>query len=122
MGKVLQALFYCHQMPERSLYFRGKQLPICARCTGILLGYLAGIFFAFMFGKLPIPATILCFIPLIIDGGGQLIGKWESSNLRRLITGLLAGAGTDFLLYEIYSLGFQHGKQIFYYFISKGAL
>jgi len=28
----------CHQFPERSFYFRGAQLPVCARCTGLYAG------------------------------------------------------------------------------------
>ena len=33
----------CHQMPERSFFINGMQFPLCARCTGILVGYLVGV-------------------------------------------------------------------------------
>ena len=32
----------CHQRPERSFFFDGHQLPVCARCTGLYLSGLAG--------------------------------------------------------------------------------
>jgi hypothetical protein len=30
--------WHCHQLQERSFFIRGRQMPLCARCTGILLG------------------------------------------------------------------------------------
>jgi len=32
---------------------------------------------------------------------GQLFGLWESTNLMRLITGLIAGTGIGYFLYAI---------------------
>lgn len=32
----------CHQIPDRSFAIRGEPLAVCARCTGIYLGFLAG--------------------------------------------------------------------------------
>ena len=29
----------CHQMPERSFFYKGKQFPVCARCTGVIIGF-----------------------------------------------------------------------------------
>ena len=52
IGRFLQILFGCHARPDRSFFFRGRQFPICARCTGELVGMLIGIFVAVCFGCL----------------------------------------------------------------------
>jgi len=36
----------CHQLPERSFHLGAALLPVCARCTGIYLGAVAGAAFA----------------------------------------------------------------------------
>jgi uncharacterized membrane protein len=30
-------VIHCHQRPERSFFFEGRQVPICARCFGMLI-------------------------------------------------------------------------------------
>ena len=91
----------CHRMAERSLYFDGMQMPLCARCTGIY----TGAFFAFCFfflkkrmgnGKpFSLAQAILtgcAVLPIGIDGIGSYLGFWESSQLMRLFSGSLVGA------------------------------
>lgn len=39
----------CHQMPERSFSYKGKQFPVCARCTGIFIGQLISYALFFVF-------------------------------------------------------------------------
>jgi len=34
--------FICHQRPERSFFLFGRQLPVCARCTGLYAGAALG--------------------------------------------------------------------------------
>ncbi|WP_408606651.1 DUF2085 domain-containing protein [Domibacillus epiphyticus] len=75
-------LFACHRLPERSFFYKGHQFPICARCTGILIGYFIGIVYAFIFGKIPLFPSFLLLVPLLLDGGFQFIGKWKSTNGR----------------------------------------
>lgn len=116
MQNVLNALFACHRMPERSFFFRNVQFPICARCTGILVGYILGLIYALIFGELSVFIIIVLFLPLIIDGGFQYLGKWVSTNNRRFITGILAGVATDFLIYKIISIGFNNGRQLMQFF------
>lgn len=83
----------CHNNPERSFFWRGKQFPLCARCTGIHLGYLLMPLFLFDWWHIPLLYSILMILPTYIDGWSQLILKRESTNWLRFSTGLLAGVG-----------------------------
>lgn len=100
--KFLAIAFMCHQKPERSFHFRGKQFPLCARCTGILIGYFLGIFIAILTHCRNHLLVLMCIIPMIIDGGIQLLFKKESNNWRRLITGLLGGIGIIYIFINIH--------------------
>jgi len=33
----------CHRIPERSFFLAGRQMPLCARCTGTFLGGILGL-------------------------------------------------------------------------------
>ncbi|MGL4589873.1 MAG: DUF2085 domain-containing protein [Mycoplasmatales bacterium] len=86
---------YCHQKPERSFHYHGYQYPVCARCTGLYLGYVIGLIFGLITIVLSKPINeqflLLAIIPIFIDGGLQYVFKLESNNTRRFITGLLGG-------------------------------
>lgn len=80
----------CHQQDRRSFHFGIRKYPVCARCTGIYAGQLIGIVLYFTY----VPSLYLCLalaIPMIVDGFTQLRTSYESTNNRRLITGLLFG-------------------------------
>ncbi len=98
-GALLYLFFspICHQLPERSFFIFGHQLPVCARCTGIYFGALAGSFFARE--KSPSPLFLVAaLIPMALDGGTQLFLR-ESTNVLRLVTGVIAGFATIFYVY-----------------------
>ena len=85
-------LYGCHQRPERSFSFKGYQFPVCARCTGIILGE----FFAFLFVHRQVQSFkrgVFLIIPAFADGVIQLFKMQESNNARRFITGFLSGLG-----------------------------
>lgn len=88
---ILKYMFLCHRMPERSFFIKGYQLPVCARCTGILIGYILGIIYIIFCNKLGYILELLLMLPMLIDGIGQYRGYFVSTNIRRLITGILAG-------------------------------
>jgi uncharacterized membrane protein len=80
----------CHQMPERSFRWRGRQFPICARCTGVLIGntFAYTLFFAWF------PPWWVCVTGcavILADWSAQQFKIRESTNLRRLITGIIGG-------------------------------
>lgn len=85
----------CHQQATRSLFLNGNQMPYCTRCTAIWLGIAVGLgFMVFYLIDLDEKFLIVIFlglIPIGVDGVGQLLGFWESTNFIRFVTGLLAG-------------------------------
>ena len=81
----------CHQLPERSFFIGGYQLPVCAQCTGIILGDIVALFSA-QFSIHPL-IGILLMLPLVVDGSVQFKTRYRSTNVRRLITGTLFGFG-----------------------------
>ncbi len=94
----------CHQMPERSFFFKGYQFPVCARCTGVIIGYIAATVYVALF--LPnFVSGLLCCVIMFIDWCVQYLKIKQSTNIRRLITGIIGGFGIvccEFrLLFEI---------------------
>lgn len=87
----------CHQIPERSFFIKGYQMPVCARCSGMIIGELSGIICAFS-SRISIWVCVLMLIPLIIDGSLQYKTSYMSNNTKRVITGLLFGFGLLYLI------------------------
>jgi uncharacterized membrane protein len=99
----------CHQLPERSFFLSGIQLPVCARCTGLYLSGAAG-FLGWLIVKsavrwrsiaVPPPRTAIwsvigAGVPTAISYVSGVAGVWDGSNLTRAVLavplGLAAGA------------------------------
>jgi uncharacterized membrane protein len=80
----------CHQIAERSFFFGGYQFPICARCTGVLIGYILSIL---LFSYI---SLLLCFglaSIMLLDWSIQHLKILHSTNIRRFITGICGGVG-----------------------------
>ena len=84
---------YCHRDPERSFHWNGKQFPLCARCTGIHVGYITYPIFLFGIIKISLVWTIIMLVPTIIDGLTQAYCNRSSNNYLRFVTGIIAGIG-----------------------------
>lgn len=89
--------YLCHQRPDRSFFFRGHQFPLCARCTGFVVGTVAFCIYSYL---VPIYYTyelliisLLIQLPYIIDGTTQYFHLRESNNTLRFITGFIGAFG-----------------------------
>lgn len=89
---ALGAMTGCHQLPERSFFFKGYQLPLCARCTGILIGQILALPLWLLY-RPTLLLSIVLIIPMACDGILQYVFSVMSNNTRRVATGLLAGYG-----------------------------
>lgn len=85
----------CHSIPDRCFTYNNRCLPICARCTGILIGGVVSLLIFNIFNiYLSYQISIILVIPMIIDGGLQYLNYTPSKNNRRFVTGFLFGVGS----------------------------
>jgi uncharacterized membrane protein len=88
----------CHQRPERSFFVAGHQFAVCARCTGLYVGFAVATFFYPLVRSLrrtdtpPRRWLFLSAAPLVIDFSLTFFGIWENTHLSRFLTGTLLGA------------------------------
>ncbi len=85
----------CHQKQGRSFILNDNQMPFCSRCTaiwvGITIGLAAVLWYRFELNSFFLMIILFSLIPIGVDGIGQLIGFWESTNSTRVLTGLIVG-------------------------------
>ena len=110
----LPRFFGCHCRADRSFFFRGQQFPICARCSGELVGMIVSAVLLPLWMP-PAWGAGLMLLPLILDGGVQALTRYESRNLRRFVTGLLFAVGLITLFVRssayVYGLGQYYGQR-----------
>ncbi len=109
----------CHRIPERSFHLAGRQLPLCARCTGTYLGALTGFAAMWVLGNrrasnLPPTMVIILLAGFIasmgVDGLNSYLSffpgaphLYEPSNLLRLITGTLNGLALSSIVLPVFN-------------------
>lgn len=83
---------------------RGYKFPVCSRDISIYFSMLiGGLLFPFFWRieKTEWPSKWILLgasVPIAIDGGMQLLGIWESSNLARVATGAVIGVVLPFYI------------------------
>lgn len=102
----LGKFFGCHQIPQRSFFYKDYQFPVCARCTGVAIGELISL--ALCKFKINIFISIFSILIMLIDWSLQYFKFLKSTNSRRLITGILGGFG--YLNIVIYILKYLYKK------------
>lgn len=90
----------CHQMPNRSIFIRKYQMPVCARCFGVILGNILALI-VIHFVKLHYSILIMLCIPMALDWSMQKYMHFQSTNLRRVLTGFLCGFSTNYIYLKV---------------------
>jgi len=111
----------CHRIDERSFHLGERQLPLCARCTGMFLGATLGLVYQSRVGRrrtglprwwawIPFGMMVIAFG---IDGinsflhlipGLHFLYLYEPQNWLRLLTGTGMGLVVSAILYPAYNL------------------
>jgi len=73
----------CHQRADRSFFLRGRQVPVCARCLGLLVGVTLVPLYCHDLRL----AAALIFV-MLLDGCTQAFHLRESRNWLRFLTGI----------------------------------
>jgi uncharacterized membrane protein len=115
MQSILQQILYffghglCHQYPERSFEAGGLYFGVCARDTGIYLGFAFTLVVLLVLyarvkdnpAALPpawaVVVSIVIILPMAVDGASSYLGLRETNNLLRYSSGYLCGTGVAVL-------------------------
>ncbi len=82
----------CNNKPSRGFKVFGYCFPLCCRCTGIIIGALIGFCFYNLSKQIEVtPLVFIFMLPMVVDGMLQSLFKIESTNFRRIITGMMFG-------------------------------
>jgi uncharacterized membrane protein len=114
----------CAQLPTHSFYPGNERLPLCARNTGIYLGFITTLLTLYVTGRgraqrLPpwpiIIFLLLAILAMVIDGFNSflldlgLAHLYQPHNLLRLATGLITGLALAILALPPLNYLFWHG-------------
>jgi uncharacterized membrane protein len=108
----------CHRIDLRSFHLGDRQIPLCARCSGMYLGAMLGLAYQWIIGrrrtgipswKIIVPTSIFV-IAFILDGGNSFLSLfpgapqiYQPNNILRLLTGTGMGLAVAILLYPAFN-------------------
>ncbi|MFZ4620358.1 MAG: DUF2085 domain-containing protein [Bacteroidota bacterium] len=112
----------CHQFGSRSFHLYGASLAVCIRCSSIYISFLVTLIVlrsSYRLREVKFNGLLLAGIaalPMAVDGVCSLIGLVQSTDISRLITGAIFGAGMALLLHQplsgtVHSLFFNRTSQ-----------
>ena len=108
----------CHRIDIRSFHIGGRQVPLCARCTGMFLGAMLGIGFQAFLGRkrsgVPPVSVIIVLVILslafIVDGLNSYLSLipgiepvYQPHNVLRIITGTGVGLVISVALFPAFN-------------------
>ena len=112
----------CHRIDVRTFHLGDRQLPLCARCTGMYLGAMLGLVFQALAGQrrsshpagMPSRPVLVCLGLLLVAFGVDGVNSflhlfpgapelYEPSNLLRLLTGTGMGLALALVLYPAFN-------------------
>lgn len=95
LGKILG----CHQQPCKCPKINGFQFFLCYRCIGLYLGNVLGVITYKWSSDFTFALLVILMLPMIIDGSVQaLSSSYQSTNIRRIVTGLSFGVSIVYAL------------------------
>jgi uncharacterized membrane protein len=105
----------CHQLAERSFFIDGRQLPVCARCTGLYLGGVAGLLVwcswkvargwrrVAITPRAALRLVAVAGVPTAISVAAATAGVWDGSNTTRAVLALPLGLGAGAVVAAVFT-------------------
>jgi uncharacterized membrane protein len=94
----------CHQRPERSFRILGREMPVCARCTGLYVSGLVGLTLG-LTRRRAIPrshdarvALAIALLPTLATLLVEWFGSLDPGNTSRFVAALPAGAAVGVMV------------------------
>ena len=86
----------CHQLDSHSIHVAGHKLGVCARCSSIYFGFLAGVILVPVGFLAKIKNAkiwiLVALIPMLIDVSFDMTGIHDATMFSRTVTGLFFGS------------------------------